>query len=165
MERSKTPIKYEVYDINLSYDENCDRGPFFEGPFPERALPKQKIQIFDFELNSRLGIAAGPLLNSKWIKVYGKLDFDILTYKTVRSVSVPSHPAPNCLYVDAQKQLHLADAEHDIFVSKEPKFIEDLAITNSFGVPSKSPEMWMRDRKSTRLNSSHIPLSRMPSSA
>ena len=33
------------------------------------------------------------------------------------------------------------------------------------GRPANTPDVLWRDRKSTRLNSSHIPLSRMPSSA
>ena len=33
------------------------------------------------------------------------------------------------------------------------------------GIPEPEPPPPMTDRKSTRLNSSHIPLSRMPSSA
>ena len=39
-----------------------------------------------------------------------------------------------------------------------------LARTNRFEVII-NPPLGLRDRKSTRLNSSHIPLSRMPSSA
>ena len=33
------------------------------------------------------------------------------------------------------------------------------------GLPQKEPELLKRDRKSTRLNSSHVVTSRMPSSA
>ena len=48
-----------------------------------------------------------------------------------------------------------------------PKDRKNLALKT--GLPEKSILCWAnmadRDRKSTRLNSSHIPLSRMPSSA
>ena len=47
--------------------------------------------LFGYPLNSPLGIAAGPLLNSKWVEGYARLGFDVLTYATVRSqpVSLP----------------------------------------------------------------------------
>ena len=42
---------------------------------------------------------------------------------------------------------------------------EFLEVTEGFEFPKSTSESAIKDRKSTRLNSSHIPLSRMPSSA
>ena len=44
---------------------------------------------------SPLGIAAGPLLNGRWILYYASLGFDILTYKTVRTRARPCYSMPN----------------------------------------------------------------------
>ena len=45
--------------------------------------------------------------------------------------------------------------------------VEDVkrGILQAGGMPLELPALSLADRKSTRLNSSHIPLSRMPSSA
>ncbi len=139
------PIKYNVYDVNKSYEENYAHGPFFEGNVPERTLnEKQKIKLWDFELNSPIGIPAGPLLNSNWIKFYADMGFDIPVYKTVRSTNQPCHPAPNCVYVDPENQIALG-TKPDLITTSQPKNLENLTITNSLGVPSKEPKEWMED--------------------
>ena len=46
-------------------------------------------------VNSPLGLPAGPLLNGRWILYYASLGFDVLTYKTVRSVERECYPLPN----------------------------------------------------------------------
>ena len=49
---------------------------------------------------------------------------------------------------------------------RERRFEEKSNVSNRYDEPVKSELLpTARDRKSTRLNSSHIPLSRMPSSA
>src|SRR5258705_62835 len=55
-------------------------------------------------LNSSLGIAAGPLLNSKWVEAYARLGFDVLTYATVRSTFQAAYPLPNIRHVDNREQ-------------------------------------------------------------
>src|SRR5262245_8183552 len=50
---------------------------------------------------SPLGIAAGPLLNGRWILYYAALGFDVLTYKTTRSRERECYPLPNLQPVDA----------------------------------------------------------------
>ena len=86
----KSPIKYAVYDETKSYDENYAHGPFFNEEIPTIIRRGPKIKLWDFELNSPLGIPAGPLLNSNWIKLYGKLGFDMPTYKTCLLYTSPS---------------------------------------------------------------------------
>lgn len=138
------PIKYDLYDATKSYEENYLNGPFYDGPKVERPEVKTKTKLWNWELNSPIGIPAGPLLNSNWIKFYAEMGFDIPVYKTVRSVEHPSHPSPNCVYVNPEKQIQLGDKPHLITVPK-PEFLEELTITNSFGVPSMPSTTWMED--------------------
>ena len=141
-----TPIKYDIYDADKSYEQNYDHGPFFKGDIPKRTEPKQKIKLWNWELNSPIGIPAGPLLNSNWIKFYAQMGFDIPVYKTVRSISNACHPAPNCVYVNPTEQIALGSKPQLTTVDK-PTNLEALTITNSFGVPSKPSSVWMEDVK------------------
>ena len=135
-----------VYDIEKSYQHNYEQGPFFSEEFPQLPTRFYKTKFLDHNLYSLLGIAAGPLLNSKWIELYGKLGFDILTYKTVRSQATPAHPAPNCVYLQAPFQLTTKDIRSDISEKFDiPTYTTDITITNSFGMPSPAPESWMPD--------------------
>lgn len=128
------PEKPAIYNIHKSYVENAEEGPFFEGPLFQQEKPKKFSDFLGFAVRSRIGVPAGPLLNSKWIALAAKLGFDILTYKTIRSEAHPSHQLPNMAYIDAQGNQ----------IAK-PNSIEDLSVTNSFGMPSKSPDFLLRD--------------------
>ncbi len=137
---------HPTYDITKSYEWNYRNGPLFRGPYPPPRRVDDRIRLLDFELNSRLGIAAGPLLNSNWTRLYARLGFDLLSYKTVRTQRRPSNPAPNCVFVATSGQLS-ADREGETLYAREiaPEHIEDISITNSFGVPSRGPKTWQED--------------------
>lgn len=136
---TKTPF----YDPKLSYEDNYHRGPF--GLFSNTASPAiPQTNSCDFlgqEVNSPFGIPAGPLLNSKYIEAAFRYGFDICVYKTVRSQEQKCHPLPNVLAVHPQRKLSpdtdtvLADCDYS----------QPLSITNSFGVPSFSPDIWQPD--------------------
>ncbi len=135
-----------TYDINKTYDQNYDEGPFFNGQILSLQPSKNKIKILDFELNSPLGVPAGPLLNSNYIKLYAELGFDLPVYKTVRTGYRLVHPAPNCVYVDANGQLTQDRIGGDLTQKKDlPKDISEITITNSFGMPSKDVVEWQAD--------------------
>lgn len=127
-----------IYDIGKTYLENAMHGPFFSEKIPKALSKTHPVDFLGFKLNSPLGVPAGPLLNSKWIALAAELGFDVPTYKTIRSFSHPGHPLPNIVFVErlseatAQKTEAFADLDH-------------LSITNSFGMPSMSPEFLMQD--------------------
>jgi dihydroorotate dehydrogenase (NAD+) catalytic subunit len=123
-----------LYDIHKTYAENAAEGPFFDGAIPNRLKSEKMSDFLGFSVRSLLGVPAGPLLNSNWIKLAAKLGFDILTYKTIRSEAHPGHQLPNIAYVDAHGKQ-----------SSMPKELSQLTITNSFGMPSKSPDFLLQD--------------------
>jgi dihydroorotate dehydrogenase len=128
-----------IYDIEKSYAENAAEGPFFNGTFPKRIQPEKGHDFLGHSVSSLIGIPSGPLLNSKWIALAGKLGFDILTYKTIRSEAHPGHRLPNVKFIDQNgNQL---DA---------PNTFDQLTITNSFGMPSKSPDFLLQDIESAK---------------
>lgn len=141
-------LKTPIYDIHKTYLENAQEGPFFPKPLPKKIRPpkEQWTDFLGFKVATPIGIPAGPLLNAKWVDLAGRLGYDVLCYKTIRSQAHPGHPLPNIVYVEANQQLIPSQLPPYILrKEKEPQQIEDVAITNSFGMPSRSPEFLHRD--------------------
>jgi dihydroorotate dehydrogenase len=128
-----------IYDISKTYLENAEEGPFFNGSIPPRPQTKAQIDFLGHKLLSPLGVPAGPLLNAKWIALAGKLGFDVLTYKTIRSFAYPGHGLPNMIFVKPAGA-HLAYA-----LDAPPTTMNALSVTNSFGMPSRSPDYLIED--------------------
>jgi len=133
-----------AYSIARSYDWN-----FLNAPTDLREVEVQDCPgNWDFcgmPVRSPLGIPAGPLLNSRWILYYAARGFDVLTYKTVRSVYRACYEPPNLLPVDSGQ----LSGESDCVVRSENSFpIRSWAI--SFGMPSKSPVTWQADIEAAR---------------
>lgn len=134
------------YDPEKSYEENFKDGPF--GAFADGEILNEegnpKFNFLGFKVNSPFGIAAGPLLNGKFVK--GALDkgFDIPIYKTVRTREYPCHPWPNVRAIKIDGDLTLEKMKQGVVVDSDQKGVPEL-ITNSFGVPSMNPEFWQKD--------------------
>ena len=128
-----------TYDIDRSWRENLDSGPAL-GDLHPRVPPTSAADLLGFRLASRFGIAAGLLLDSRWILAYSRLGYDILTYKTVRTAEHPSHPPPNWVFVE--------EARPDGSVRRLRQPPGDPARISSavcFGMPSMPPDYWRRD--------------------
>lgn len=140
------------YDPTLSYEENYIKGPpilFSSDKLPARKKAK-KYKHLGFEVNLPFGIPPGPLLNSKFMQAAFAWGFDISTYKTIRANEFPCHPFPNILPV------HMESADGDLHPDQTPRLTaiqsysgdpKTFSITNSFGVPSRKPEVWQEDVK------------------
>jgi len=140
-----------TYDIGRSYDDNYAEGPFFTGDVPPAPDGPPRYRFLDFPLNSPLGVPAGPLLNSRWISLYAGLGFDVPIYKTVRSGARPSHPAPNCMFLDDPGDLSAERfGERLTAVDAMPDDASRISITNSFGMPSRAPAVWQADMEQAR---------------
>eukprot|EP01132_Coremiostelium_polycephalum_P007605 gene7605-9350_t len=142
------PNKLPIYDINKSWEYNLENGPFVDGYNKVERRFKNKedwLELFPgIKVASPLGVPAGPLLNSNWIKFAADAGFDVVTYKTIRSKPNLGHPVPNILYIDSEmagKKNQTAATSTTVV----PKSMEELAITNSFGMPSKDAEYLHKD--------------------
>lgn len=137
-----------IYDIEKSYQENLEKGPFFEGVFPERIFPPKNewVDFLGVKVASRLGVPAGPLLNANWVIFAAYMGFDIVTYKTIRSRFHPAHPLPNMIYVDTHGALH-KERYGELLqqAGTPPKNMAELAVTNSFGIPSQDHDYLIAD--------------------
>ena len=137
------------YDPEKSYEENFQQGPF--GAFADQEMSRMPLDIKEpkydflgFKVNSPFGIAAGPLINGKFVKASLDKGFDIPVYKTVRTRKHPCHQWPNVLPVDVVGNLKPDTGP----VHTKANFEDPLSITNSFGNPSYEPSMWQEDLKS-----------------
>ena len=129
------PITQAIYRVDRSYAWNYGHAPKL--PRVRRLPAAPGGQLFDYPLNSALGIAAGPLLNSKWIEAYARVGFDILTYATVRSGFVPALALPNIRAVENREQAAVATRRSGLNGA--------LTLAVSMGVPSMEPDVWRKD--------------------
>ncbi|MDE3046407.1 MAG: dihydroorotate dehydrogenase [Verrucomicrobiota bacterium] len=133
------PTQPAIYDISKSYLENFEQGPFFQGKIPERPPSKATIDFLGHKLRSPLGVPAGPLLNSRWTTFAANLGFDLVTYKTIRSFAHSGHALPNMIYIEP---IGTKNARQ---IGQPPSQLNELTVTNSFGMPSRSPEFLLTD--------------------
>ncbi len=148
-----------TYNPNLSYEDNYRQGPQFSGSLPDLFSLNANLPPTKFlgkRVNSTLGVPAGPLLNSAYIKLYAALGFDVLTYKTVRTRAFPCHPYPNVRPVKTSPGWYSSGGPEKplLFTTEDDEDFANLSITNSFGMPSRPPETWRNDveKASKELN-------------
>lgn len=130
------------YDPSQTYRWNYDHAP---DPPDGIEIPKLtgNYTYCNLPAPSPLAIAAGPLLNGRWILYYAALGFDILTYKTVRSRERECYPLPNLQPVatpplqDSKRTLPAIDTMQGSWAI-------------SFGMPSMPPDIWRADIEATR---------------
>lgn len=143
-----------TYRIDRSYLWNYRHGPSYAGPFPR--LPSGSTKDFlGLRVRSRLGIAAGILLNSRWIECYSRLGFDILTYKTVRSAHRPCYQLPNWVYLSSppsrrRRKARTAADPALTTIARRPRNARDVTSAVCFGMPSMEPKMWQADVRRAR---------------
>ena len=121
--------------MDRSYSWNYSHAPTL--PRVRRLPHGPGGKLFDRQLNSGLGIASGPLLNSKWIEGYARLGYDVLTYKTVRSTAAPAHALPNIRPVE--------NHEHAAVATRRSQTNGHPTLAVSMGMPSADPDVWRKD--------------------
>ena len=128
-------IRQAAWRLDRSYQWNYGHAPAL--PRVRRLPAGPGGRLFDHALNSPLGIASGPLLNSKWVEAYARLGYDILTYATVRSAYRPARSLPNIRCVE-NKELAAVVTRR-----LRPGVCPTLAV--SLGEPSTEPDVWRKD--------------------
>lgn len=142
-----------IYHFSKTYQENLEQGPLTPKEIPQRDWRDRSTweTFLGFPLASKIGVPAGPLLNSSWIALARDLGFDFLTYKTIRSHKHPCHEAPNIIPVDCPSSLQLTSLPEKLFRKANfPENLESFGITNSFGNPSMSPQYLEEDIAKSR---------------
>jgi dihydroorotate dehydrogenase (NAD+) catalytic subunit len=130
------------YDPERSYSDNYAEGPFgaFRNGEVVSALEAPTHNFCGQLVHAPFGIPAGPLVNGHFVKAALDKGFDLPMYKTVRSAAHVSHPWPNVLAVHPPGDLHPGER-----LVADREYVDPVCITNSFGVPSMSPDVWQPD--------------------
>ena len=118
-----------VYNPQKTYEENYNRylEEFANVFYTSDNFPKLKL-------------SAGPALNAKYVELFARLGYDIVTYKTVSPKLRKVHPFPNILV-----KIEGNWKNPNEFDWQDLSKIE--AITNYFGLPSTHPNIWQEDVK------------------
>jgi dihydroorotate dehydrogenase (NAD+) catalytic subunit len=138
-------LKAPFFDPGKTYYENWEEGPF-NGFADGVVLAEDEEPRFSFagqRIGYPLGIAAGPLLNGKFVDAALDKGFNVPVHKTVRSRTKESNEWPNVLAADIEGNLSIERAREPVVVRAE--YAEPLSITNSFGNPSFEPDVWQED--------------------
>jgi dihydroorotate dehydrogenase len=136
------------YDPTKTFEDNCDNGPFLvDAPAYENA-GEPTYSFLGHRLHAPFGIAAGSLPTSKHVAGAFRRGFDVVCYKTQRSVPFEPNAFPNVVYIDVDGDLTLEKAAKPLRGHTKPeKPLAQTTITNSFGNPSRGPGFWVEDKK------------------
>lgn len=136
----------QLYNDQLDFEENKAKGPFGEfatidQPYENTGEPK--YDFFGIPVYSPFGIAAGPLPSTQFIKAALNKGFDIVTLKSVRTDTFP---------LNAYPQVRPIQLAGDLDPGVESVLVDDqyrdrLAVANSFGIPSVTPDVWQPEMK------------------
>ncbi len=136
------------FDPAKTFDDNFDHGPFLNDALVYENKSEPSYSFLGHKIHSPFGIGAGSLPTSKHVAGAFKRGFDVVCYKTQRSISFKVNEFPNVVYVDVEGDLTLEKAAKPLVGhTTSDKPIEKLTITNSFGNPSRGPDFWVNDMK------------------
>lgn len=145
------------YNIHKTFEYNKQHGPFEK--IKNRNSEIKKVlgsygvttDFFGYKTKLPIGVAAGPLYNKDYMTGAAKDGFEVITWKTFRSVHRLAHRSDgkylghNIVFLPTE-QLTSEDMGKKIkgslsLIGSE----EEVSITNSFGMPSEVPSEWLSD--------------------
>ncbi len=121
-----TDLKATIYDPDQTFDYNVDNGPFPSKPGEPAYVNngKPKYTFLGHKLYSPFGIAAGSLPTSKHVKYAFERGFDLITYKTQRTVVFKANQFHSLPVVDDKGHLVGIVTTYDLMRVLEDVFLE-----------------------------------------
>ena len=134
-----------LYDLRQTFEENVTFGPFAPTKLPAVPSLPLKYSLLGKKLRSPFGIPACPMtVNARAVKLMSALGYDLLTYKSVRTVEWRGNPFPHWLHVDVAEPL-THPPTNPVMASFDPFTNKEITMANSFGIHSLTPEYWQAD--------------------
>jgi dihydroorotate dehydrogenase len=143
-----------IYNYDESFEENYRTSlAFDEEPLPDGLLSGEDWpwELLGRRIGYPIGVPASPLTaNADKVSKLARQGFNVITYKTVRSVERPAFLPPNWFFVKGHRRPlpveEAAAGEIEVEISgTTPPNDRPFSMVNSFGMPSMSPDEWMRD--------------------
>jgi dihydroorotate dehydrogenase len=144
------------FNILKTFEFNKEKGPFEKVKDQNKNIKKIlgkfgiETDFFGYKTKLPLGVAAGPLYNKRYMDAAMNDGFTVITWKTFRSIDRLAHRndgkflGHNIVYLDNSQILEGNNFRSEISGSlKYDGDPENITITNSFGMPSQSPNIWM----------------------
>lgn len=144
---AQSDIAHPIYDIFADFSANV-AGPWDRLPIvPELTTPKN-WRLLGREVRFPLGVpASGLTANSRWVEYFSRRGFNVITYKTVRSIEFAPHVFPNWIFIDQSiawrsfTEIGSVTGDLDMWPTDPTAF----SMANSFGVPSPPRSEWQAD--------------------
>ena len=143
------------YNIKKTFEYNQKNGPFEEVRNNRTKIKKTlgeygiHAELFGFETNLPIGVAAGTLHNPRYMEAAARDGFEVLTWKTFRSEyrlahrSDGAHIGHNIVFLPTETitKKEIGTKRTASLSTKDAP--EQVSITNSVGMPSPAPVDWM----------------------
>lgn len=144
---SEAELPHPLYNFLASFDENY-AGPWDRVPREREAVTPIRWRLLGLPVRFPVGVpASGLTANTRWVDYFARRGFNILTYKTVRSLEFKPHKYPHWVFIEdiePWNDLTQVGPVHG-HVETWPKSLHEFSTANSFGVPSPKPKVWQRD--------------------
>jgi dihydroorotate dehydrogenase len=119
--------------------------------------PTDEVGTRDFlgvQIGMPIGIGSSVLTATpEAVASLGRLGFNVISYKTVRSDEWDPHDPPTWTFVDDEELPYNLDSAPRTIrtrASTMPKDLRRSSTVNSFGAPSKKPEIWTKELVAAR---------------
>jgi dihydroorotate dehydrogenase len=160
-------IKLPLYSTFANYRVNGVQ-PWTVSSGTDTWAAQAKWRLLGRPIGFPIGVPASALTGSSdWVGLLSNSNYNVITFKTVRSRKVDAYEAPNWIFVESSDPISVESATardenasirgvRDGWSYKTDP--ESVSTANSFGVPSSSPEQWQEEVKlsSKRLTASQI---------
>lgn len=132
-----------TYNLHKTWQENYVGGPEFASALPRLQVVAPTYEFCGMPLRAPIGVGAGLLWNGRWVELYARLGYSLLTTKTVRTRRVEGHAFPQLLAVE---YVEYNDPPGSVVAFKDADLLSRrAALVNSFGNPYVEPEQWIPD--------------------
>lgn len=155
MHNMKKPNYAARYNIRKTFEYNKQHGPYEKVTDKNKTIKKAlgaygiQTDFFGFKTKLPIGVAAGSLFNTRYMDAALKDGFEVVTWKTWRSVerlahrTDGSHVGHNIVFLPSDEitpERIGSRVEGALAYAGVPT---NVSITNSFGMPSPGPLEWM----------------------
>jgi dihydroorotate dehydrogenase len=140
-------IPHPSYNYFKNFEENS-HGPWDSDEEDPTAKTPPLWNVLGFDLAFPLGVPASVLTSTPdWVRYYARRGFNVITFKTVRSVKHDAHAEPNWVFLrDLSAPIEGGQIPPVVYGNLDtwPTNPQAFSTANSFGVPSFEPTVWMR---------------------